>query len=127
MILILGLFIQLVAFAIFLFFAVWFDVKTNRDLKQKVAKLRPLMNTFYVSGGLILLRSIYRAIEFISVDFTTRPARGYFFNVEWAYYVLDALPIALAIGCFNVWFPANYLPNSKKVSLTKDEEYAMAQ
>ncbi|KAG8815197.1 hypothetical protein FRC19_001187 [Serendipita sp. 401] len=117
MILILGLFIQLVAFAIFLFFAVWFDVKTNRDLKQKVAKLRPLMNTFYVSGGLILLRSIYRAIEFISVDFTTRPARGYFFNVEWAYYVLDALPIA------NIpEMPREDSIGSSGGSITSDEE-----
>ncbi|KAG8804451.1 hypothetical protein FRC17_005958 [Serendipita sp. 399] len=127
MVLILGLFIQLVAFGIFLFFAVWFDVKTTRELKQKVARLRPLMTTFYVTGGLILLRSVYRAVEFITLDFTKRPVKGYLYTVEWTYYVLDALPIALAVLTYNIWFPAKYIPNSKKVELVKDEEVAMSE
>ncbi|KAG8841214.1 hypothetical protein FRC20_005149 [Serendipita sp. 405] len=124
-ILILGLFIQLVAFVVFLLLAIWFDVKTTRSLRDKVLHLRPFMNAFYTSGALILLRSIYRAIEFLSLDFSTHPATGYFFNVEWAYYVLDALPIALATLIYNIWYPAKYLPKSKKVAISKDEEYTM--
>ena len=62
MILILGLFIQLVAFTVFLFFAIFFDRKTTVALRTRVAHLRPLMNSFYISGALILLRSIYRAV-----------------------------------------------------------------
>lgn len=61
-ILIAGLFIQLAAFIVFLLFAVFFDRKTTVVLKSRVAKLRPLMNAFYISGALILLRSVYRAI-----------------------------------------------------------------
>lgn len=95
-ILIAGLFIQLAAFAIFLFFALFFDRKTTRILKGKVAGIRHLMNAFYIAGAFILLRSVYRAVEFISVDFTVRPPKGYLYTTEWPYYVLDALPIAVS-------------------------------
>ena len=111
-ILIVGLFIQLVAFAIFLLLTLYFDRKTTVALRERVASIRPLLNAFYLSGALILLRSIYRAIgecaficsytithdpiEFITVDFYKRPINSYLYNTEWPYYVLDALPIAVS-------------------------------
>lgn len=61
-ILIAGLFIQIIAFAVFLAVAAIFDRKSHNALKLRVAKLRPLMNAFYISGALILLRSIYRVV-----------------------------------------------------------------
>jgi hypothetical protein len=67
-ILIAGLFLQLGSFAIFLFFAVFFDRKTTVVLKSRVAPLRPLMNAFYISGAFILLRSVYRAIGMFALD-----------------------------------------------------------
>lgn len=121
-ILILGLFIQLAAFICFLLFAVFFDRKTTRVLKEKVAFLRPLMNAFYISGALILLRSVYRAVEFISVDVTKRPVAGYLYTTEWPYYVLDALPIAFAIAVYNIFFPGKYLPKTKQERLLKEGE-----
>lgn len=122
-ILIAGLFIQLAAFIVFLLFAVFFDRKTTVVLKSRVAKLRPLMNAFYISGALILLRSVYRAIEFITVDFTKRPAGGYLFLTEWPYYVLDATPIALSIAVYNLWSPPKYLPRTKQETMTKEDEF----
>jgi hypothetical protein len=64
-VLILGLFIQLVGFSIFLILSIMFDRKTTVQLRGKVALLRPLMNAFYISGTLILLRSIYRAVGMV--------------------------------------------------------------
>lgn len=61
-ILIIGLFVQLVAFFIFLLVALYFDRRTRVVLGARVAFLRWLMNAFYISGLLILLRSIYRAV-----------------------------------------------------------------
>ena len=55
-----GLFVQVIGFSIFLFVAVWFDVKTTRHLGKQIAHLRWFMNAFYISGGLIMIRSIYR-------------------------------------------------------------------
>lgn len=61
-ILILGLFVQLVAFTIFLVLAIVFDRRITVTLKERVAGLRHLMNAFYMAGALILLRSVYRAV-----------------------------------------------------------------
>ncbi|KAG8774506.1 hypothetical protein FRC15_001254, partial [Serendipita sp. 397] len=93
-ILIAGLLIQLIAFAVFLILTGLFDRKAARGSPGKMRFVRPLMTAFYVTGALVMIRSIYRAIEFITVNFNVLPPTGYFFNVEWAYYVLDALPIA---------------------------------
>lgn len=120
-VLIVGLFIQLVAFGVFLLLTMYFDRKTTVALRSRVAVLRPLLNAFYLSGALILLRSIYRAVEFISVDFYKRPINSYLYNTEWPYYVLDALPIALAIFSYNVLFPAKYLPKTKDERLPKED------
>ncbi|PVF97169.1 hypothetical protein CPB86DRAFT_461150 [Serendipita vermifera] len=126
-ILILGLFIQLVGFAIFLLFSILFDRKATVQLKGKVAMLRPLMNAFYISGSLILLRSIYRAVEFIDIDISTRPVKGYLWETEWPYYVLDATPITLSILVYLILFPPNSLPKDPKEVLQKDEEHMLHQ
>ena len=42
--------------------AIYFDRKSTVALRQYVATLRPLMNSFYIAGLLILVRSIYRAV-----------------------------------------------------------------
>lgn len=71
------------------------------------------MNAFYISGALILLRSIYRAVgeyivnlivsgaddlsEFISLDLNKRPPGGYLYVTEWPYFVLDGLPMAVSV------------------------------
>jgi hypothetical protein len=55
-----GLFVQVLGFSIFLFVAVWFDVKTTRHLGERITHLRWFMNAFYISGALIMIRSIYR-------------------------------------------------------------------
>jgi hypothetical protein len=61
-ILIVGLFIQLIAFSVFLILSIYFDRKTHISLGSRVAFFRPLMNAFYIAGTLILIRSIYRAV-----------------------------------------------------------------
>lgn len=122
MVLIGGLFIQLIAFGVFLLLAIYFDWKTTVALRKHVAFLRPLMNAFYISGTLILLRSIYRAIEFITLDLTQHPINSYLYNTEWPYYVLDALPIAVAVFVYNIFFPAKYLPHTKHERLQADSE-----
>lgn len=57
-----GLFIQIAGFGVFLFVAVWFDFKSTQALRGRISHIRWLMNAFYLSGLLILLRSIYRIV-----------------------------------------------------------------
>ena len=93
-----GLFVQVLGFSIFLFIAVWFDIKTTRHLGDRIAHLRWFMNAFYISGGLIMIRSIYRltgaydyfwytkkiliepTAEFITINFDARPPSGYLYG-----------------------------------------------
>ncbi|KAG8837846.1 hypothetical protein FRC20_006575 [Serendipita sp. 405] len=125
-ILTIGLMIQIIAFAIFLVLTGWFDRRATKASPRKMVTVRMLMIAFYITGALIMIRSIYRAIEFITVDFNSRPPRGYFFNVEWAYYVLDALPIAIATGVYNVIFPAKYLQGDEEYPDTKNVEVPLS-
>ncbi|PVF97173.1 hypothetical protein CPB86DRAFT_786169 [Serendipita vermifera] len=110
LILVLGLLFQLAGFCVFLFLAIFFDRKAHRAGKGELRVLRPLMNAFYISGALIVLRSIYRAVEFLTMDLSTTDMSGYLLDTEWPYYVLDALPVAAAILVYNFLFPAKYLP-----------------
>jgi hypothetical protein len=121
LILVLGLFFQLAGFCVFLVLAIFFDRKASRSRKEGLRALRPLMNAFYISGALIVLRSIYRVVgesghshnyeggtsgsslpylfpvEFLTINLLTPNMSGYLLDTEWPYYVLDALPVAVRI------------------------------
>ncbi|KAG8833939.1 hypothetical protein FRC17_009810 [Serendipita sp. 399] len=125
-ILIAGLLVQLVAFTVFLVLAWLFDRKAVKGSPSKMVIVRPLMTAFYVTGALVMIRSIYRAIEFITVNFNVIPPTGYFFYVEWAYYVLDALPIALATAVYNLAFPSKYLREQNLESNPKYEQVPLS-
>ncbi|KAG8687598.1 hypothetical protein FRC09_013400 [Ceratobasidium sp. 395] len=112
-ILIVGLALQVISFGIFMFIAVTFDVKTRRSLGDKMNTIRPLIWAFYVSALLIIIRSIYRTIEFSTINFNFDEQQGYAITHEWLFYVFDSLLIIIATVVFNLVHPANYLPNRK--------------
>ncbi|KAF2491019.1 RTA1 like protein [Lophium mytilinum] len=57
----------------------------------------------YASSALILVRCVYRVIEFaLGID-------GYPFTHEWVFYVFESLPMLPAISVFCVYHPARYL------------------
>jgi len=78
----------------------------------RIKELRPLFIAFYISAALIIGRSVYRTIEFGTIDFTTT-TQGYLYNNEWPFYVLDAVPVLIATVLFNVVNPPKYLPRKK--------------
>ncbi|CAE6432541.1 unnamed protein product [Rhizoctonia solani] len=112
-ILIIGLAFQVVAFGIFMFIALAFDLKTRRSLGDKMTPIRPLMWAFYVSAVLIIIRSIFRTIEFSTISFEAEVQQGYAITHEWMFYVLDSLLILIATVVFNWVHPSNYLPSRK--------------
>ncbi|KAG8735007.1 hypothetical protein FRC12_018262 [Ceratobasidium sp. 428] len=112
-ILIVGLALQVISFGVFMFIAVTFDVKTRRSLGNKMNTIRPLIWAFYVSALLIIIRSIYRTIEFSTINFNFDEQQGYAITHEWLFYVFDSLLIIVATVVFNLVHPANYLPNRK--------------
>ena len=46
---------------------------------------------------------------------------GYLFTHEWPFYVLEALPMLVAVGTFVVWYPPHYIPKKTTTAATKQE------
>ncbi|KAF2266624.1 RTA1 like protein [Lojkania enalia] len=62
-----------------------------------------VLQAIWVSSSLILVRSVYRVVEFaLGID-------GYPFEHEWIFYVFESLPMLPAIAIFCFIHPAKYL------------------
>jgi hypothetical protein len=118
-----GLMAQVFSFVFFVFVAVTFDRRSQKLVGARIKELRPLFIAFYLSAVLIIGRSVYRTIEFGTIDFTTT-TQGYLYNNEWPFYVFDAVPIIIATILFNVVNPANYLPRKKGIRMDGSFEEA---
>ncbi|TVY62778.1 Protein RTM1 [Lachnellula suecica] len=91
-----GLFIQIIAFSLFVAVAVVFHarmVKVPTSRSSEVPWKKHLL-ALYISSGLIMVRSIFRVIEFIQGN------AGYVFTHEWFLYVFDALLMLGVLGLF---------------------------
>lgn len=113
-ILLAGLAVNLVSFAIFCLQLLYFDYRTRKSppnfpsgsLRQK--GWRQFLYVIYLSSSLVLLRQIYRVIEF-SQGFT-----GYLAVHEAYFYVFDTIPIFVSATIYVIFFPGNgYLPNNQ--------------
>ena len=117
-----GLGINLVSFAIFCLQLFYFDYRTRKappafpsgGLCQK--GWRQFLYVIYLSSSLVLLRQIYRVIEFAQ-GFT-----GYLAVHEVYFYIFDTLPIFLATAIYAIFFPGNgYLPRNRNDTFTTIE------
>ncbi|KAE8151634.1 RTA1 like protein-domain-containing protein [Aspergillus avenaceus] len=105
-ILIAGLALQLFTFAFFLVVVVWFDVRvfsSSSAREGSAAGVRMVLNGIYVAGSLIMVRLIYRVIEF-SMGMDT-----YTWTHEWPLYVLEAVPMLFAMLALGWYHPARWL------------------
>ncbi|KAG9099444.1 hypothetical protein FS749_001251 [Ceratobasidium sp. UAMH 11750] len=113
LILIGGLAAQVGTFAIFMVLAVAFDIRTRRPLGSDMKVIHPLMWALYASGILIIIRSIYRTIEFSQIHFTADDETGYVVDHEWLFYVFDSLLVLAATVVLNIIHPSDYIPSRK--------------
>ena len=113
-ILIAGLAINLLSFVIFCFQLFYFDYKTRKSppnfpsggLCQK--GWRQFLYVLYLTSFLLLIRQIYRVIEFAQ-GFT-----GYLAAHEVYFYIFDTLLIFFAYIAYGIIFPGNgYLPPNR--------------
>lgn len=109
-----GLAVNLVSFAIFCLQIFYFDYRTRKStldfpsggLRQK--GWRQFLYVIYFSTCLVLIRQIYRIIEFAQ-GFT-----GYLAVHEIYFYIFDSIPILIAASIFIIYFPGNgYLPRNR--------------
>jgi hypothetical protein len=98
-----GLAIQIVLFGLFCVTAVVFHVRMRNwpsaeSVKAGVTWQRTL-GMLYGSSGLIMVRSVFRVIEYaLGRD-------GYPLQNEWTLYVFDALLMVLTMAVFAWWYP----------------------
>ncbi|KZT62425.1 hypothetical protein CALCODRAFT_407356, partial [Calocera cornea HHB12733] len=102
-ILLAGLAVNLGSFVIFIVQVTWFDYKT-RTQGAPGGRWRTLLWALYVSSVLVLIRQVYRVIEFSQGWFGFLPTHeGYFFG-------LDSLVILLASAVYIWYWPNRYIP-----------------
>lgn len=123
-----GIFVQVFIFGIFLIVMSVFHMRISRHPTQQSIELstvhpkrynwNTLLMVIYVSGGLIMFRSIFRAIEFIM------GWDGPLLEKEVWIYLFDALLMAGAVGVFNWCHPAFIVPGNRKRVVSQVESEA---
>ncbi|KAL3420633.1 RTA1 domain protein [Phlyctema vagabunda] len=111
-----GLILQLVAFGFFTAAAVRFHVKMRqwqRLIPGSVAQVRArewqvLLFCLYASCILIMLRSVYRVVEF------SQGFDGYLASHEVYFYVLEAVPMMPPFFLFNIFHPGRVVKGGFK-------------
>lgn len=101
-IIIAGLWVQIVVFGFFVITSVFFHyriarVPTPKSARNDVSWKRHLI-VLYTTSGLILVRSIFRVIEYLQGN------KGYLISHEIFLYVFDAILMAAVMAIFLVWY-----------------------
>lgn len=104
-----GLFIQVIAFGLFILAAILFHVRIRREpttaSMAPKAQWRGAMRMLYVVNGLIMVRSVFRIIEYMmGVD-------SYLFKNEWPLYVFDGVLMLFSVAFYAWWYPHGLKPN----------------
>ncbi|KAL3427231.1 RTA1 domain protein [Phlyctema vagabunda] len=99
-----GLFVQILFFGVFIVVAIKFDRSITRDpTAQSQSKHIPWkkhLTTLYVASGLIMVRSIFRVIEYIQGN------AGYLLRNEVFLYVFDGVLMLSVMVLFNFVHPS---------------------
>ncbi|KAI5780403.1 RTA1 like protein-domain-containing protein [Geopyxis carbonaria] len=103
-----GLGVQVAFFAVFSAAVVRFDGRTRGMGVQQDRRWRWLLWALYVCCLLILVRSLFRVVEF------AQGWTGWLARREAYFYGLEALPMLVAVALFNVVHPGRFLPVAEK-------------
>ncbi|KAH0848332.1 putative RTA1 domain protein [Fonsecaea pedrosoi] len=127
-VLLVGLSLQLATFTVFLVvlgrFVRRVSLRGAKDSGGAAAaawdpRVRKVVWAVWIAGFWIQIRSIYRVVEFgMGID-------GYPFTHEWCLYVLEALPMFIALTALALYHPVKYMPQQKPQTTTTTTEYAL--
>jgi hypothetical protein len=112
-IIIAGLFVQIVIFSIFVFTTSTVHRRVSKSptpaAQQRSMPWRRHLYVLYATSGLILVRSIFRVIEYIQGN------GGYLISHEIFLYIFDALLMAAVMAIFTVWYIGDLQQNEDAV------------
>ena len=114
-----GLVLQLIFFAIFIAVAVNFNHAmrlrpTARSIQPEVGNWRKHMKVLYATSGLIMVRNIVRVVEYAQGN------GGYLLGHEFFLYVFDAVLMLVVMVILNVWHPSEILAFAKGGNFLKN-------
>ncbi|KAH7314281.1 RTA1 like protein-domain-containing protein [Rhexocercosporidium sp. MPI-PUGE-AT-0058] len=110
-VLIAGLAVQVFSLVVFLAVLSKFQHLARREQKECAgAGWKVVVRAVWISCSLILVRSVYRLIEFALGIF------GYPFTHEWMFYVFESVPMVPAIVVFCIWHPAAYFGRGRRAA-----------
>ena len=103
-----GLCLQVVSFCLFIVTAYVFETRMRRAPTTEAFDIaipwKQHLYSLYTISGLVLVRSIFRVVEYAMGN------EGYPLSNEWTLYVFDAVPMFAAMVIFAVWYPSDLKP-----------------
>lgn len=113
-----GLLVQIIMFGLFIITAVLFQTRYQKH-KAAVATCdamgwRASMNMLYGVSALIMVRSIFRVVEFAAGQ------DGYPLKNEWTFYVFDSVLMWVVMAVFFWYWPDNLKPNQSMQWISSD-------
>ncbi|KAJ4137285.1 hypothetical protein NW768_002867 [Fusarium equiseti] len=110
-IVIVGLIAQIILFLAFVTICVVFHRRFRAHLRRSDAlvevRWESYLNMLYITSAFILIRNIFRVVEFIM------DKDGYLMQKEWPTFVFDAVLMFLVMVAFYVWYPGNLTSTSR--------------
>ena len=120
-----ALIIQLCIIASFILLAVYFHRKCHKA-NLLPEHLKAVLYTLYCSSALIVIRTIYRTVEYFAIS-EIRVGPGFnplsispIVRYEWFFWVFEALLMIANSVLLNVRHPARFLPENNKIYLAED-------
>ena len=102
-IILIGLALQIILFATFWALALVFHAHMLKDHTMQDVPVtfnwEGILRMLYVCCGLVMLRSVFRVVEFVM------GTDGYLLSNEWPLYIFDAVPMLIVMVVFWRWFP----------------------
>lgn len=107
-----GLLVQILLFGLFAATAVIFHIRMRKwpsgASLDPNSKWEQIMYTLYTMSALILVRSVFRVIEYVMGK------SGYLLTHEWTLYVFDAILMFSTMVIFAVWYPGQLTPPARE-------------
>lgn len=109
-----GLALQVLSFSLFIVTAYVFEIRMRRYLTSggidSLAPWKKHLHVLYAISALILIRSIFRVIEYAMGN------EGYPLSNEWTLYVFDSVPMFFSMVIFAIWYPSELQPFLKNAN-----------
>ncbi|KAL1638019.1 hypothetical protein SLS58_009040 [Diplodia intermedia] len=117
-----GLCVQLLFFGLFMIVAAIFHIRILRVPTATAVALtvpwRRYLVILYVASALIMVRSVFRVVEYI------QGSDGYLMSKEMFIYIFDASLMFLTMVIFNIWHPSRIINSHATAGRSSDEESA---